>query len=491
MPSGKSIKLFQVVTIKLRILLLLACLSPGLVLADAVKELNRYVKLEYQRLNVPGVAIAIVDHGKLTYLNFGLANSKNTDAITSDTLFEIASISKPITAIAIMRLTQLGLVSLDEPISQYIEPWALPASQYNSDEVTLRRIMSHTAGLSGRSYQGFPLTQELPSLQDSLNGIPLASSKVEVVIKPGTKYLYSGGGFTLTQIAIERATNGSYERYMVNEVFKPLGMINTTVHSAVAPISTRIASPHDFEGNPLEVYRLPELAAGGVKSTSQDLARLALALMGDNPILNSRSISELSAPVVEIDSNRKMALGFEWLDGMLSHGGQNRGWISWMDISPSSQSALIILTNSENGAHLVDDVRCRWDELFKIGRLNRYCEQQAKEKQKTNWIMKLVSLALLALAATTAWRLRTVLSNGSIGLTSNGLRVLAGALCLCVIPGIWFVLLTDFGVYLFAGIRWGLPTIDYLATEVWYVAASLTLFCLLGGFALLLKKETV
>jgi CubicO group peptidase (beta-lactamase class C family) len=181
----------------MRLLIILICFSQAVVLAEPLQEFTQHVEAERQRLGIPGISIAIVDKGAVKYLNFGLSHSEKSNPVTSDTLFELASISKPITATAIMRLAQLGLVSLDAPISNYIQPWNLPASGYQNDKVTLRTIMSHTAGLSGRSYQGFPVSQKLPTIEDSLNGILLASSRVEVVIEPGTQYRYSGGGFTL------------------------------------------------------------------------------------------------------------------------------------------------------------------------------------------------------------------------------------------------------------------------------------------------------
>ena len=473
----------------MRLLLLLIYLSPAFLFANPVQEFTLFVEAERQHLNIPGVAIAIIDKGEVTYLNFGLAYAGKSDRVTNDTLFELASISKPITATAIMRLVELGLVSLDAPISSYIKPWKLPASEYDNDEVTLRRIMSHTAGLSGRSYQGFPVDQKLPSIEDSLNGIPLASSKVELIIEPGTQYKYSGGGFTLAQLAIERVTHRSYAEFMTDEIFKPLGMTNTTVHSSSEPVSVRSASPHDFNGKPIEIYRLPELAAGGVKSTSKDLANFALSMMGDSPILSTQSISQLSTSVIEINSNLAMALGFELRDGMLSHGGQNRGWISSMDISPSSQSALIILTNSESGVRLIDQVRCIWNSSFGIETLTRYCADQARAEKSTSWILKLASLVLLILTGLIFRRLAAILSSRLFSFTSNSFRVVAGTTCLFTILGMWFVLLTDLGVYLFAGIRWGFPTIEYLPPDTWLVTISLTMFGLVGGAALLLNRK--
>jgi len=220
------------------------------------------------------------------------------------------------------------------------------------------------------------------------------------------------------------------------------------------------------------------------------MAQFVLAMMWGSPLLNSDSISELSKPVIDINSNLKMALGFEWRNGMLSHGGHNRGWISWIDILPSEQRGLIILTNSESGIRLIDSVRCSWNTLFGIGTLTRYCEEQSKTEQNISWILKLVSLILLVLAGLFAWKLGLVFNWRLIEFTYSPSRTIAGAICLLAISGMWFVLLTDFGVYLFAGIKWGFPTIEYLPSEVWLLTSSLTLLCLVGGMAALLKRKT-
>lgn len=209
----------------MRLLVVSVCFWQAVVIAEPLQGFKQQVAAEHQGLGTPSVSIAIIDKSTPRYLNFGLSHSEKSDLVTSDTLYELASISKPKTATATMRLAQLGLVSLDAPISPYIEPLILPISGYQNNKVTLRRIMSHTAGLSVRSYQGFPAGQKLPTIEDSLNGIPLASSKVEVVIEPGTEYRYSSGGFTLVQLAI--------------------GMTHTTVHSSSKPIWVISASPHD------------------------------------------------------------------------------------------------------------------------------------------------------------------------------------------------------------------------------------------------------
>ncbi|MGK0471861.1 MAG: CubicO group peptidase (beta-lactamase class C family) [Candidatus Azotimanducaceae bacterium] len=157
----------------MRLLVVSVCFWQAVVIAEPLQEFKQQVAAERQGLGTPSVSIAIIDKSTPRYLNFGLSHSEKSDLVTSDTLYELASISKPKTARATMRLAQLGLVSLDAPISPYIEPLILPISGYQNNKVTLRRIMSHTAGLSVRSYQGFPAGQKLPTIEDSLNGIPL------------------------------------------------------------------------------------------------------------------------------------------------------------------------------------------------------------------------------------------------------------------------------------------------------------------------------
>ena len=458
---------------QMRLLILAASLVCLPTFADSVKEFYLFAEAELEKFNVPGASIAIVDNGAVQYLNFGLRNSESSATVTSSDLFHIASISKPVTAWALMKLTEQNHVSLDEPVRKYLKTWQLPPSEYDNDLVTLRKIMSHTAGLSARSYQGFPASSPLPTLQDSLNGIPISSSAVVLINEPGSTYGYSGGGFTLAQLLIEDVTGTRFRTYMEETLFKPLNMQHAT-YKAVDMADDNAVKPHDFAGRMVENYVLAELAAGGLRASAKDLVQFAIANMRPNPVLRDESVQQLHEVVVQNGPNLATTLGFERRNGLISHGGQNRGWNSWLDIDPSRQSALIVLTNGEGGFHLINPIRCKWDSLFAINKLDNYCDGMIASQKTTRWILTTVTVVALSAAIMILFNLLKGFRENRNELKLSVPRVVFCTLCLLAISVLWLVLGTDFGVYLFAGIRWGFPTIEYLPAQTWHFALSLT-----------------
>ena len=457
----------------MRLLFLVASLVCLPAFADSLKEFTQLTETELEKFNVPGASIAIIDNGVVQYLNFGKRSSSSTGKVNSSDLFHIASISKPITAWALMKLNEQNHVSLDEPIQTYLGTWLLPYSEYDNDKVTLRKIMSHTAGLSARSYQGFPASSPAPTLQDSLNGMPITSSAVVLINEPGSIYKYSGGGFTLAQLLIEDVTGRSFRVYMEEVLFKPLNMLHAT-YEAADPNDDKAVKPHDFEGRVVENYVLTELAAGGLRASAKDLVEFSLANLRTNPVLAEKSVQQLHKGVAQISPGVVATLGFERYNGLISHGGQNRGWSSWLDIDPSGESALIILTNGEGGLHTINPIRCNWNRLFTINKLNNYCDEIVASKKTTRLVLVAASFLALSVALTILIILLKGFRENRLELWLNFPRVVFCILCLLAIGALWLVLETDFGVYLFAGIRWGFPTIEYLPSQTWLFAVSLT-----------------
>ena len=134
--------------------------------------------------------------------------------VDGDTVFQAASISKTLTAWGVMRLVEQGALELDAPVGRYLTRWQLPPSPYNHDGVTIRRLLSHTAGLSLHGYPGIAPEQPLPTLEESLSGGHPGAEDVRVVSEPGTTYAYSGGGYTLLQLVVEEVTGEKdFERF--------------------------------------------------------------------------------------------------------------------------------------------------------------------------------------------------------------------------------------------------------------------------------------
>lgn len=446
--------------------------------AAPTDDLREFIHSDKERLGIPGVSVALIDEGVVQYITLGVRRAGEADDVSSVDAF--GSIAKTITAWAVMRLAEQGLVSLDAPVQQHIgQRWQLPEPKFDNASVTLRRILSHTAGLSAPSYQAVPWGSAPISLEDSLNGIPVRSSVVRVVMEPGSEYRYSGGGYSIAQLVVESVTGQSFSEFVTNELFAPLGMEHAqylTIEQEPLPVS-----PHDYAGRPITDYRLIEQAAGGLSAGAQDLVNFIMANMAPNAVLSERTVTEMHEPVESIGGEARPTLGFERRGSLLSHGGHNRGWMAQIDFQPSSKSGLVILTNSANGLHFVQPIRCRWGELFDIDDLMAFCEQQMLKQGVTDWTLGALSGVSLILAIWIALHAYLNLRSRAAQVSFGAARIVRGLLYVVSIGGIWAVLGTGLGVYLVSGVRWGLPTIGYFSTATQYAVMALTV--LLGVLA--------
>ena len=201
-------------------------------------------------------------------------------AVGEDTLFQVASLSKWITAYGVMTLVEAGRLDLDTPVSRYLTRWQLPASGFDNDRVTVRRLLSHRAGLAdGLGYAGFAPGEPVQSLESSLDqaadASPDADGRTRVGMQPGTEWNYSGGGFTLLQLIIEEVSGESFSDYMRTAVFVPLGMSRSTFE--VPAQDSDLAVFHDVDGSEAIHYRFTARAAAGLYTSAADLHRFFAA----------------------------------------------------------------------------------------------------------------------------------------------------------------------------------------------------------------------
>ncbi|MEQ1929685.1 MAG: serine hydrolase domain-containing protein [Parvularculaceae bacterium] len=201
--------------------------------------------------------------------------------VDRDTLFQVASLSKWATAWGVMTLVERGAIDLDAPVSKYLTRWSLPPSEFDNDKVTVRRLLSHLAGLSdGLGYAGFEQGAPMPTLEESLtrasDASPGADGRVRVGEEPGSKFEYSGGGYTLLQLLIEETSGQSFNDYMEGAVFGPLGMSSSTfVPDAGA--EARIAEIYGADGALAARRNFVSLAATSLYTSSADMARFVAA----------------------------------------------------------------------------------------------------------------------------------------------------------------------------------------------------------------------
>lgn len=223
------------------------------------------------------VAFALLKGGNVVATHF-VSKGKPVDG---DSRFQVASLSKWITAWGVMTLVEAGKIDLDKPVSTYLKRWKLPPSKFNTDRVTVRRVLSHTAGFTdGLGYAGFAPGQPLQTLEESLtraaDASPGRDGITRVGVEPGTEFKYSGGGYTLLQLLIEDVSAQPFAEYMNASVLKPLGMTRSTF---VLQDETDVADFFDQRGRPATHFRFTAQAAASLYTTTTDLTRLLQAHM--------------------------------------------------------------------------------------------------------------------------------------------------------------------------------------------------------------------
>lgn len=315
---------------------------------------------------VPGVSVAVINDFELDYVEVhGVKSRTSREPVTEWTLFQAASMSKGVSAAAAMSLVQDGIVSLDREINDYLTSWRVPANELQATEkVTLRRLLSHTAGTTVHGFRGYRYTEPMPSLIQILNGEPPANSPPIVVdLVPGSRFRYSGGGYEVMDQALRDVTGATYPGFMRERVLEPIEMVSSTYEQPLPDsLLASAASGYYADGTAVpgghHVY--PEMAAAALWTTPTDLARflveLQLSLRGESNRVLSRQNTELLLTEIE----RDYALGFDlWTHGgepYFGHGGANDGFRGRMAAHRTAGYGVVILTNSDNGSQLSDAV---------------------------------------------------------------------------------------------------------------------------------------
>lgn len=223
----------------------------------------------YAKESKGNIALAVMVNGKIA----GTFFDSHGRPVDGSSLFQVASMSKWLTAIGVMTLVEQHRIDLDAPISRYLKRWKLPPGDFDNNGVTVRRVLSHTAGFTdGLGYHGFSPGQKPQSLPDSLtkaaDPMPMATGIVRVGIEPGTTWRYSGGGYTLLQLLIEDVTGEPFNDYMRRAVLNPLGMTHSTY---VDPDPAHLADFYDKDGSKAVHYKFTALAAASLYTSVDDL----------------------------------------------------------------------------------------------------------------------------------------------------------------------------------------------------------------------------
>jgi len=317
-------------------------------------------------LDVPGVSVAVIAEGAVAWTHgWGLRAASAADAITETTLFQAASISKPVTAVAVMRLVQEGRLDLDEDVNAYLRSWRVPANGTWQPRITVRQLLGHTAGTTVHSFAGYPHDHQRPSLRQVLNGErPASSAPVRVDTLPGLQFRYSSGGICIVQQVVMDVTGQPFPGLMRELVLRPLGMEHSTFEQPL-PRSLRAGAAigHRYRGAQVETgwHVYPEMAAAGLWTTPADLALLALELQQVQAGRTGRVLSKESVEAMLTPQARgPMGIGFRVVGQgdrwRFSHGGGNAGYGSRLLAYVEQGIGAVVMTNADMGSVLVGEV---------------------------------------------------------------------------------------------------------------------------------------
>lgn len=318
---------------------------------------------------VPGVSIAVIRDGKVAWARgYGVLQAGRPEKVDTETVFSVGSVSKVGTAAAALRLVDAGKLALDRNVNDYLTRWKVPDNPYTAVRpVTLRGLMSHSAGLTVHGFGDFQPGEKLPTVIDTLEGRPPAKHEpVRVTLVPGTQFRYSGGGTTVEQLLIEETTGLDFPAATRQLVFEPLGMRRSTYENPLPPEHGNIAKAHGEDGSPQALPRgyeaMPEMGASGLWTTPSDYARLVIAFIDS---YRGRPGSFLSAPLARqlLSEVGRSQVGLgpfldgEGMDRRFSHGGANDSYRAWMEGHPGTGNGLVIFTNGTNGGELAGEIR--------------------------------------------------------------------------------------------------------------------------------------
>ncbi|UCC41022.1 MAG: serine hydrolase [Candidatus Aminicenantes bacterium] len=315
---------------------------------------------------VPGVSIAVINDFKIEWAKgYGFKEAGGNDPVTTKTLFQAASISKPVAGLAALHFVEQGVLDLDEDVNEKLVSWKVPENEFTEEKkVSLRGILSHSAGLTVHGFLGYSYDKNVPTLRQVLDGEkPANSAPIRVDIEIGKKFRYSGGGFTVMQQLLIDILNKPFPEIMQGTVLEKLAMNNSTYEQPLPEsLSAQAATAHRMNGKPIKGkwHSYPEMAAAGLWTTPTDLCRFAIEIMlsktgRSNKILSQDMIQQMLS--VQIGSlGLGLFLNYEGDDFRFSHGGGNEGFKCFLGAFPEKGWGAAVMTNGDRGKNLFVEI---------------------------------------------------------------------------------------------------------------------------------------
>ena len=311
---------------------------------------------------VPGVAITVIDEGGVAGTRtYGLADRDSGEAVDEDTLFQAGSVSKPVAAFGAMRMVEDGRLELAIPVNAQLKSWRIPDNEFTQQiPVTLSHLLSHTGGLTVHGFAGYAVDGAVPSVLQILDGQPPANSEpVRVDFLPGSRWRYSGGGYTIAQLLMTDVADQDFPALMQALVLKPIGMHASSYvnplpseqlkHAAAGVLPDRSAVPG-------KRHTYPEMAAAGLWTTSADLALFAIemqkALAGKSELMKKSTAQSMLKIQADVPYGRGFGLSDVNGERYFGHGGWDEGFCAQLTAHRSSGQGVVIMINANQPAFM-------------------------------------------------------------------------------------------------------------------------------------------
>lgn len=330
---------------------------------------------------VPGVSLAVIHNGEIAWTKtYGTTDKENNIPVTDKTLFQAASISKPVSAYAALRLVQEGKIDLTLNINDQLKSWKLEENEFTKEKaVTLKNLINHSAGITVHGFLGYSPGLDVPTLHQVLDGLPPANSAAMQVDKtPEESFRYSGGGYNIVQQLMIDTEQKTFPEILKDLVLDPLDMSNSSFNQPLNDEQLKYAATGYLPNGEMTQGRrhtYPEMAAAGLWTTAEDLAKFAIniqkTIKGDSSLALSKEMTELMlTPFVEDNVGLGIFLINKGDDIYFGHGGWNEGFSSELMAHKDKGYGVAIMINSNHPDFISELMRSvaltyEWDDFVK------------------------------------------------------------------------------------------------------------------------------
>ena len=351
-------------------------MAPVFIEGDATWTIEERMK----HYGVPGVSITVIDQGEIAWVKtYGVTDKELKTPVTENTLFQAASISKPVSAYGALKLVEQGKIDLNSDINTHLTSWKLPDNEFTAEKkVTLKNLLNHSAGVTVHGFLGYSPDLPVPTLLQVLNGTPPANSKAAIVDKiPEESFRYSGGGYNIVQQMMIDIEGKPFPEIMKEQVLHPLEMHKSSFDQPLTkPQLDNAATGYLPDGSMTKGKRhtYPEMAPAGLWTTSEDLAKFAIniqkTLKGDSEKGLSKELTrEMLTPFVEDFIGIGIFLNKKKDQIYFGHGGWNEGFSSEMLAHKDKGYGVVVMINSNHPAFISELIRSvaltyGWDDYL-------------------------------------------------------------------------------------------------------------------------------